>query len=827
MKKNFFKKKLASGLALALVIASLAPAGISASAATATKIVKQGGAKAPTVLYVGDKGTDYSLSNVYKSNTYSWKISNSKIATINAKTGVVTAKTPGTVKIRVTARKAKTNKWLKDFTMKLYIKQRVDSVDIGSDDFSLAIDEVKDLNAVKDPKTSTDVLVYASSDEKVATVDAKTGIVKAVAPGEATITVYAKGLSSSPITSKYNRTDSVKVTVLDGILGVKQTTATKLEVTLASDQSEKLTKDNLVITDVNDVKQIIKELSFSDDGKVAKVELYVSLTDKAVYTVSYADTSKDFTASIGEVAKVVVTGKTIQYGTATGFDVKLYDANDVEVTSDTALENNVTFSYDTSKAYIDQFNSTDKYKITAFNFNEAITVTATYHTYKYVDGKEVTFENIAVFNSVEEIPNVAADITYTLSKDSADWKNVKASIPAGDTGYKLFIKAKSQDGTDLTEADFTYESTDIDVLTVVKTLDSDGDDVVYVYPGKTGTAYVKATYGKTVKLLAITVGAESKVATVVPNVTNVTLYSSLVGDAATITLTGKDQYGSEVDYSGEVIAVDHVSGDSESIINPSYPAANKVTFTISNTVTSANDGTNTYKLTFLDKVVVVYVKVVNVDNTTVSYINVERSAATVDAVLTEDNATSGTDVSFTVYGYNTSGQKVQVMTGADITVKFNGSDVNASSAADGSYVDALGVATFAALDTAGTTVTQAAVGTYVVEATATVAGVVKKATTSFAVTNSQAVPTVTRTATKVDAGTTLEVVKEGFEVKLNGTTLNDSVITAANVIVGTDENPTSVTAGQTAYVKSITVSQVIGGKTINQTINIGLSLIAK
>ena len=825
MKKNFFKKKLASGLALALVVASLSPAGISASAATSTHVVKQGGASAPTVLYVGGAKVDYSLSKVYKSNSYTWTVSDSSVATITAKTGVVTAKAPGTVTIKATARNSK-GVWLAAFTQKLTIKLRATSVDAGSDDFTLVMGEEKDLNAVKTPSNSTDAVRYYSSDETVATVDAKTGVVKTVGVGEATITVYSKATWASATASKYNKTDEVKVTVVDGIQSIKQTTTTKFEVVFGSDQSEKLKAADLTITDSNGVKQIVKSLSFSDDGKTATAELYISLTDKETYKVVYGDSEKTFVASIGDVASIVVSGKTVQYATATGFDVKLYDANGVDVTTDTLLNNNVTFDYDASEAYVDSFNSTDKYKITVFTFPKAVTLTATYHTYDYVDGVETTFKSVAVINSVEEIKDTAASIKYTLDKSSADWTAVKTTIPAGDSGYMLFLDAEDQDGNDLDETDFDYESTDIDVLTVV-----DNGSTVYVYPGKQGTAYIKATYGGTVQLLAVTVGAASKVASVVADTNTVTLYSSLAGDTATVTLTGKDQYGTEVSYAGEAMTIDHVSGDSDAVVNASNtPGSNELTFTLNGaTVDSTTDGTNTYKITFLDKTVIVYVKVIDVTDTTVSYINIDRSAATVDAKLTSGNSSTGKDVTFTVYGYNANGQKVQVMNGATIAIKFNGVDVNSSSDTDATYVDGgNGVATFAALDVTNAVVTQAAVGTYTVEASSTINSVVKKAATSFSVTNTQDVPTVSRTTTKVGSATTLAAVQAGFDAKINGTTVADSQIVAANVVVGATSNPASVTAGDTVYVKSITVRQPIAnGKSVDTVVNVGLSLIVE
>jgi len=265
MKKNFFKK-LASGLALAMVVTSFAPAA-PAFAAAATKIVEKGGAKAPQTVYVGKK-VNYSLNNVYKTNTYKWFTSNAKIAKI-AQTGVVTPVAPGKATIKVNAYKKSTGKFIKDFKLDLDVKLRATSVSIGSEDFELAVGEEKDLDAVKTPANSTDTIRYFSSNEKVATVDIKTGVVKAVEAGEATIKVASKGAWFTANNSKYNKYDEVKVTVVDGLLEVKQTAANKLALTFSKDVSKTLKASDFAIEEVaTHSVQAVKGLKFSDDGKL-------------------------------------------------------------------------------------------------------------------------------------------------------------------------------------------------------------------------------------------------------------------------------------------------------------------------------------------------------------------------------------------------------------------------------------------------------------------------------------------------------------------------------------------------------------------------------
>ncbi len=808
MKKNFFKKKLASGLALALVVASLSPAGV--SAATATKIVKQGGAAAPTVLYVGNKGTDYSLSKTYKTNTYSWKISNSKVATINAKTGVVTPKAPGTVTIRVTARNAKTNKWLKDFTLKLSVKQRATSVDIGSDDFDLAVGTKKDLNAVKTPKTSTDVVVYGTSDAKIATVDAKTGIVTAVAPGTATITVYSKGLSSSANTSKYNRTDAVKVTVLDGIQGVKQTTPSKVEISLATDQSKTLTKDNLVITDANGMKQIIKEVKFSADGKTATAEVYIPFVDKAVYKVAYADTAKDFTASVGEVAKIVLEGKTVQYQKETGLSVKLYDANGVDVTTNDLLANRVTFDYDLTKAFVGAFDD-GAFKINVFDYPVAVTVKAIYHTFDYTSGEEKVYDSTAVVNSVEKIANTASDIQYTLASESADWNKVNSTIPAGASQYKLFVKAKDQTNKDINEGTdgFKFESSDTSILVV-----SQASDGVYVYPVKAGTAYIKATYGATIKMLAVTVGAEAKAVSLTVDKSNAVLSKNAGSfvDTAKFTVTVKDQYGNSLTDEGKNVGVEVLGTDATKAKAADFvPNGKSVEFTVGS---ATEAGTYTYKLTYLDKSQTISVRVVDVANKTdVSTIRIERSTDTVDVVM-NDKVDSSKKVTFEVYGYNAAGQKVAKLTNVDYKLTLSGKEVK----------DEFNTTTgeFKALSVSGSSVvvTAAAVGTYIVTAEASyrnsgdTTDTTKKITTSFTVTNSQVKPTISQKATTTESTDLEDIIKDSFSAS-KGSIIDAEVVVNGKTISFSDLKGITLQAGNVISVKSITVQETFDEGLLN------------
>ena len=864
MRKNFFKKKLATTVALAMVVASLAVPPQFASAATATKIVKQGGKAAPTVLYVGDKGTDYGLSKTYKGNKYTWTISNSAIATIN-KSGVVTAKAPGTVTIKCTARDSK-GKWLKAFTQVLTIRQRVSSVDAASEDFELAVGATKDLNAVKTPASSTDSIRYYSDNTEVATVDAKTGVVKAVGVGEATITVYAKAAWNTPTASKYNRTDSVKVTVLDGIQAVKQTVSNAIEVTFATDQSDKVTDSNLTITDADGVKQTIDDIEFSADGKTATVTTYLDFEDGVNYKVAYDNTEKSFTASVGAPASVVLKAKTVQYDTVTDLDYAAYDKNGIDVSSKVNWEDDADFDYDESDAEIGwdlDDDGDDAYQITVFDYPDSVDVELTYTYYDEDKNDDVEFTSKATIKSVEELARTASKLEYTLTDDDSytdiDWNDdLNSTIPADAASYRLFIKGENQDGDTIYEWNFDkFVSTNDDVITV--SYDEDDKDsktnAVYVYPVKAGTAYIKATYGDTSKTFKVVVGDEPEAKTVTVSDKTIELYDSILNDPVEVELTVKDQYGNEIEYDDfdDIETPEHRSGSSAGIINAEVVAgsSNKVEFSLTDAVTKEKDqkaGNNTYRIKIAGKTATVTVKVVDVssDRTLkrVELVGADTSKdVKVDTGKTHDAVAK--NIKFNVYGINKDGDRFLLSDLAgdvdyDYSITLDGDKLaNDAKYAEKGFVfdDAAGsVATFSAVSyNAGTgVVSQAAVGTYKITVKVEAGSVTKETTTALKITNTQSDVSVTqdkKTLDIDDAGDIAELISNAFSFDYKDDDVDDFY--SAQVVIGNtkyDNEPGTlakeIPAGTTVQVKKVTLKipgngySILVDKTVNKNVKV-------
>jgi hypothetical protein len=539
MKKNFFKK-LASGLALAMVVTSFAPAA-PAFAATATKIVEQGGKKAPQTVYVGKK-VDYSLNNVYKTNTYKWFTSNAKIAKITQTGGIVTPVAPGKATIKVNAYKKSTGKLIKAFKLDLDVKLRATSVNIGAEDFELAVGEKKDLDAVKTPANSTDTLRYFSSNEKVATVDTKTGIVTAVAAGEATIKVASKGAWFTANNSKYNKYDEVKVTVVDGLLKAEQKAYNKIELTYSSDME----KAGLKVTDFSIVRdetnRVLPVKSVSVDGKMVTLTTFENMTDAKVYTVTHAGDKVQFTATDNVVASLSIHPVTITFNEETDVYVSTVDAKGVvlgDYTLTNASANRIDFAIETTQGY------TNGNKLRLFATGNTAKATATYHTDKYdANGNEIGAIKLeTTITAVDKAASNFGKYQYTISDKTPNWNlavTTNTRLAIGDAGYGIYLNVKDTNGNTISLTGYTYESSNADVLLVY------GDRVQAVAEG---AAYVlvKDPNGNVVLSLPVTIVAKRVAASVTVDKATVSVSNtSAVSDEKVVNVVIKDQYGDKM-----------------------------------------------------------------------------------------------------------------------------------------------------------------------------------------------------------------------------------------------------------------------------------------
>ncbi|MBU5332356.1 Ig-like domain-containing protein [Anaerocolumna aminovalerica] len=542
MKKNFFKK-LASGLALAMVVTSFAPAA-PAFAAAATKIVEQGGKKAPQTVYVGKK-VDYSLNNVYKTNTYKWFTSNAKIAKITQTGGIVTPVAPGKATIKVNAYKKSTGKLIKAFKLDLDVKLRATSVNIGAEDFELAVGEKKDLDAVKTPANSTDTLRYFSSNEKVATVDTKTGIVTAVAAGEATIKVASKGAWFTANNSKYNKYDEVKVTVVDGLLKVNQTKAAELKLTFSKDAADVKATDIAIVN--NETNLVYPVKSVKADGKELTVTTYSKMVDGKVYTVTHGDKKLEFTATNNVVASLAISPATVAFNTATTMKVATVDSKGVildEYKYGEVTDYKLQFDIETTKGY------TAGTELVLYEKGDTAKATATYHTYEYdTNGLEVgAIKTELTITAVDKAAVNVKEYKYTIATETPDWKNLKANtrVAIDDTELNTLFLYVLRNDSDVNVADqYTLTSSHSDILIV----NDNGNGSATVTAVAQGTAYVlvKDKDGNVVFSLPVSIVAKREAGSLALGETTISLSNAAAAhDNKTVTVTVKDQYGDEM-----------------------------------------------------------------------------------------------------------------------------------------------------------------------------------------------------------------------------------------------------------------------------------------
>lgn len=274
-----FKKILAFSLASAMIVSA-----VPASAATANT-AKAGKA---TIYYNGNTSYKSTWVKTTTKTGYTVKFFNktASVATLDKKSGKVTAKKAGTAQVKVNFYKG--GKYVGNKVVKIAVKKAPVGKGIKAEQTTLAVGETTKIvssNGVK--------LNCYSADKKVVTVNKTTGVVTAVAPGTTKIAAV-NAISGKKV--------YVEITV-NADLAAKQSGAKQITLTgsgFTKDTKVEVKKGNTVI-DVDSAKQEV-----TSDGKTLIVPTKNVIT-AGEYTVTVGDKTVKFNGEASKVTSIEIS----------------------------------------------------------------------------------------------------------------------------------------------------------------------------------------------------------------------------------------------------------------------------------------------------------------------------------------------------------------------------------------------------------------------------------------------------------------------------------------------------------------------------------------
>lgn len=666
------KKVLAFALAAAMVVTA-----VPATNAQAASTAKLNATKA--TVYAG------STKTLTVKAPKSWK--NVKVTKVStSKKSVATVKKTATKKVKVTAVKAGTAKvtvkvtykksakknaktYTKNLTSKITVKNPTIKV---TSDSEIAIGTTTQVKATVKPSTAK--VTYTTSDEKIATVDATSGIVTGVATGDVTITATAK---NGKKTVKTEKKISVKKAILKSAV---QKEYNKVDVVIIGDAKDIKANDLKITNNTTHATTVVKAVKAKKNAAdTYTVETYTGMTDGKEYTVEFAGASTTFPATDGTVAKVGISTQTIAAGTAT------------EVKATTLDKDGIVLSYESlSNTDSSKGKTTSEVKLTKGYLSETnlylpavgdtASVKVTYHTGTFgADGKEAgNYENTFTVTAIDP---ALLNLNYaiTVSDSVPAWKansfkaNTNVKLGAERTAY---LRITDENGNDISDySEYKVESADKSKLLVAAdTTLADNKTPIKVNGVAEGSTYVIVKKAdKTVASLAVSVVAKPVATTLDMNKTSVTVMQGKNVDE-TVQLTLKDQYSDEMQPLDN-LDVTLLGKPSKTVSFASYSIGasvkgksginvNKATKTVAvsgSAFSSTNDlGTYTFKVSATK------------DNKTIDrtlVVNVVKAATDVQAYDLKFNQTS---VDTTVGGGAVSGKQITV----DVARMANGGAID-------------------------------------------------------------------------------------------------------------------------------------------------------
>ena len=400
---------------------------------------------------------------------------------------VLTPKIPCIFPVKVTYKKsAKKNAktYTKNLTSKITVKNPTIKV---TSDSEIAIGTTTQVKATVKPSTAK--VTYTTSDEKIATVDATSGVVTGVATGDVTITATAKN-------GKKTVTTEQKISVKKAILKVaRQTKYNAIEAIIVGDTKELKAGDFKITNTVTKATVAVKAVNAKKNAAdTFIIDTFTDMTDAREYSVEYAGSKATFVATDNTVATVDVTTTEIAAASLTEIKAITKDKNQV-ILSETPLDSSdsskgkVTSEVKFTKGY------QDGSKLYLPAVGDTATIKVTYHTGTFAtDGKESG--NIENTVTVKAIDPSLVNLTYAVTIDSSTpaWKanSFKANnqVKIGDA-RSAFFRITKDDGNDIDNySDYKVETADRTKLLVAEGTLSDNATPVAVNGVSEGTTYI-------------------------------------------------------------------------------------------------------------------------------------------------------------------------------------------------------------------------------------------------------------------------------------------------------------------------------------------------
>ena len=586
------KKALAFALAAAMVVTAFpvtnAEAASTAKLSTTKVTVAAGTAKKQA------KNIVVTIPSTWKSYKVTASSSNKKVAAVRMcgkRTVKVTAVKKGSAKVTVKVTAKKGNKKVsKTLTAKASV------INAGLK-FTTAPAEVvigSETKFVAKKCPSVAKVTFSSSDPAVATVDAATGVVKAVKAGKVTITA----------TSDYGKEVTTDINVKKAIIkSATQTEYNKVEAVIVGDAKNIKAGDLKVTNTATKATVAVKSISAKKDAADTYViETFTGMTDAKDYTVEYEGSVATFTATDNTVAKVSLTKTEVPAGIKTDVKAVTMDAKGVilgyfGLSDADSSKGKVTTALTITKGYVE---GTSVYLPTV---GDTMVAKVTYHTGTFAsDGTETgKIEDTLTITAVDPSA-VNYNYALTIAKTAPTWTaaSFKANnaIKVGVTDQQIFFRITDNDGNEIDNYNaYTVETADPTKLVLnAQQLTKNGGVAVKGVSAADTYVLIKKD-GNVVASLAVKVQGEAVATSVDLDKTSVTV---MTGKSVQETLTAKlkDQYGNDMTVAtAKVENLSKPDGGVAPSLTASIGAKSEVKVSGDTFKSAVKTGSYTYKIT--------------------------------------------------------------------------------------------------------------------------------------------------------------------------------------------------------------------------------------